>query len=201
MSRCLIFTILIIAIASPFSLEEKTVQGDPSLTILADNSTSFELFEQGIASELKTSLEKEIPTTIKYIAHGESSAIGDSLLNNMKGNDNLLLISDGNNNKGTDLGDVMMLASSLNTTISSLNINPVKTDLAVTIDGPSELIFGTEALFYIDVKQIGPASLNYNIRVMLDDNVMIDEQASGTKIFEINQMLDTGYHKIIIYYY
>ncbi|OIO64311.1 hypothetical protein AUJ83_00015 [Candidatus Woesearchaeota archaeon CG1_02_33_12] len=141
-------------------------------------------------------MEKEIPTTIKYIAHGESSAIGDSLLNNMKGNDNLLLISDGNNNKGTDLGDVMMLASSLNTTISSLNINPVKTDLAVTIDGPSELIFGTEALFYIDVKQIGPASLNYNIRVMLDDNVMIDEQASGTKIFEINQMLDTGYHKI-----
>ena len=141
-------------------------------------------------------MEKEIPTTIKYITHGEASAIGDSLLNNMKGNDNLLLISDGNNNKGTSLGDVMMLASSLNTTISSLNIKPVKTDLVVTIDGPSELIFGTEALFYIDVKQIGSVSLNYNIKVMLDDTIMIDEQATGTKTFEIKQILQTGYHKI-----
>ncbi|MBU1205156.1 MAG: VWA domain-containing protein [Nanoarchaeota archaeon] len=195
-SRCLIFSILIIALASPFSLEEKTVQGDPSLTILADNSTSFELFEQDIASNLKLNLEKEIPTRIKYIAHGEESPIGDSLLNNMKGNDNLLLISDGNNNKGTSLGDVMMLASSLNTTISSLSINPIKTDLAVTIDSPSELIFGTEALLYVDVKQTGPFSLDYDIRVMIDDTVVIDEKATGTKTFEIKQMLRTGYHKI-----
>ena len=195
-SRCLIFSILIIAIASPFNLEEKTVQGDPSLTVLMDNSTSFELFEQDIASNLKVSLEKEIPTTLKYIARGEESPIGDSLLNNMKGNNNLLLISDGNNNKGTDLGDVMILASSLNTTISSLNIDPVKTDLAVTIDGPSELIFGTEALLYIDVKQVGQLSLDYNIKVILDDNIVIDEQASGTKTFEIKETLQEGYHKI-----
>lgn len=195
-SRCLIFSILIIAIASPFTLEEKMVQGNPSLTMLVDNSTSFELFEQDITSSLKLSIEKEIPTTLRYIARGEESPIGDSLLNNMKGNDNLLLISDGNNNKGTALGDVMMLASSLNTTISSLNINPIKTDLAVKIDSPSEVIFGTEALFYIDIKQVGPLSLDYNIKVMLDDNVMIDEQASGTKTFEIKQMLQTGYHKI-----
>jgi len=196
MSRCLIFTILIIAIASPFTLEEKTVQGSPSLTILADNSTSFEIFEKDVATNLKLSLEKDIPTAIKYIAHGDASPIGDSLLNNMRGNDNLLLISDGNNNKGTNLGDVMMLASTLNTTISSLNIKPVKTDLVVTIDGPSELIFGTEALFYIDVKQIGPLSLDYNIKVTVDDAVMIDEQATGTKTFEIKKMLQTGYHKI-----
>ncbi len=195
-SRSVVFSLLIIAIASPFSLEEKTVQGSPSLTILTDNSTSFELFEQGIASDLKVSLEKEIPTTIRYIARGEESPIGDSLLNNMKGNDNLLLISDGNNNKGTDLGDVMMLASSLNTTISSLNINPIKTDLALTIDGPSELIFGTEALLYVDVKQTGPISQDYDIKVMIDDDIVINEKAAGTKTFEINQMLDTGYHKI-----
>ncbi len=196
MSRCLIFSILIIAIASPFSLEEKTVQGNPSLTMLVDNSTSFELFEQDIVSGLKVSLEKEIPTTLRYIARGEESPIGDSLLNNMGGNDNLLLISDGNNNKGTDLGDVMMLASSLNTTISSLNINPIKTDLVVTIDGPSELIFGTEALLYVDVKQTGPISQGYDIQVVIDDEIVIDEKATGTKTFEIEQMLQTGYHKI-----
>jgi len=192
----LIFSILIIAIASPFSLEEKTVQGDPSLTILTDNSTSFELFEQGIASNLKVSLEKEIPTTLKYIAHGEESPIGDSLLNNMRGSDNLLLISDGNNNRGTSLGDVMMLASSLNTTISSLNIKPIKTDLALIIDGPSELIFGTEALLYVDVKQTGPFSLDYDIQVMVDDDIVINEKATGTKTFEIKKMLHPGYHKI-----
>jgi len=195
-SRSLIFSLLIIAIASPFSLEEKTIQGDSSLTILMDNSTSFELFEKDIALNLKTALEKEIPTTIKYIAHEEQSPIGDSLLNNMKGNDNLLLISDGNNNKGTALGDVMMLASSLNTTISSLSLNPIKTDLAITIDGPSEVIFGTEALFYIDVKQVGPLPLDYNIKVMLDDNVVIDKQAAGTKTFEIKEIMQEGYHKI-----
>lgn len=195
-SRSIIFALLIIAIASPFTLDEKIVEGDPSVTLLVDNSTSFSIFDNTIVSELKSSLEKEIPTKLRYICQGEDSPIGDSILNNMKGNDNILLISDGNNNKGSSLGDVMMLASSLNTTISSVSMQPVKSDLIVTIDAPDEVIFGNDAEIYVDVKHVGPLKINYDIKVMLDDQIVIDESASTEKTFEIKEKLNTGYHKI-----
>ncbi|MDD5086143.1 MAG: VWA domain-containing protein [Candidatus Nanoarchaeia archaeon] len=196
LSRSIIFILLIIAIASPFTLNERVVEGDPSVMILVDNSTSFSIFDNSIVNELKSSLEKEIPTQLKYICFGDHSPIGDSILNNMKGNDNLLLISDGNNNKGSSLGNVMMLASSLNTTISSVNLEPIKSDLAVIIDAPDEVIYGNNAEIYIDIRHTGPSKLNYNIEVSLDDNLLIEESVSEEKTFEIKEKLNTGYHKI-----
>ncbi len=70
-TRPLIFLLLLIAIASPFTFKEKVIKGDYSLTILADKSTSFELFEQGLETELKKELEKKNPVNIRYIAYKE----------------------------------------------------------------------------------------------------------------------------------
>ena len=50
--RSAAFLFLLIAIASPFVLESKSVPGDPRLTILVDNSSSMVLYNSGIAYEL-----------------------------------------------------------------------------------------------------------------------------------------------------
>ena len=50
--RSLAFVFLLIAIASPFILESKTVPGNPRLTILVDNSSSIALYNPGIAYDL-----------------------------------------------------------------------------------------------------------------------------------------------------
>src|SRR3989344_4070722 len=51
-TRIGILLFLLIAISSPFILEQKTIQGNPRITILSDNSTSFSMFEAGPAEEL-----------------------------------------------------------------------------------------------------------------------------------------------------
>ncbi len=191
--RSLIFMSLIIAFASPYTEEEKTVKGDPKLIIVADNSSSFELFDKTIAAELEGKLKEEIPTRLSYIAHGEKSAIGDGILNNIQGDDNILIVSDGNNNYGRDLGDMILFASMLNTTINALNIEPIKDDISVSIEGPSKVIVGTDSTFTVKVNDVGKP-LNYKLEVLVDGSTVIREDNGKTQ--EFTSRFDYGSHKI-----
>src|SRR3989344_7707419 len=84
--RSLAVIFLMMAIASPYILEDKTVQGDPRLTILVDNSSSMTLFNNKIAYDLYVKLYGNIPVEIRTIAIGDKSPIGDGILNNIEGN-------------------------------------------------------------------------------------------------------------------
>src|SRR3989338_845212 len=44
-TRLIIFSLLIVAIASPFSVESVLRVGDPTITLLVDNSTSMGVFD------------------------------------------------------------------------------------------------------------------------------------------------------------
>ncbi|MBI2646949.1 hypothetical protein HYW99_00560, partial [Candidatus Woesearchaeota archaeon] len=136
--RSLAVIFLLIAIASPFVLESKTVPGDPRLTILVDNSSSMALYNPDIAYELYKKLEGTIPVNIRTIANGEVSAIGNGILNNIEGDDNVMVITDGVNNEGKLLGDIMLFASNINSSVSSLKIESIKNDVDVVIEGPPD---------------------------------------------------------------
>ena len=192
-SRSIIFLLLVVAIASPYTIHEKTVPGDASLKILADNSSSFDVFEKNIAEDLKNKLEGKIPVSLKYIASGERSSIGDGILNNIQGGDNIMVVSDGNNNYGRDLGDMIIFASMLNSTISTINIEPVKDDMGIIIEGPSEVIEGTENDFFVKVNKVG-----------IDPTCRLSVTVDGARLHTpgcIDQKLsyefDEGYHEII----
>src|SRR3989338_3149421 len=115
--RSLIFALVIFSIASPFILEQTTVKGNPRITILVDNSSSFNLFDGKVGSELAEKLKGNVPVTLRHIAAGEKSAIGDGILNNIDRDENVLVITDGNSYCGMLVGN-MLLAASLNTTVS-----------------------------------------------------------------------------------
>ncbi|MBI2650200.1 hypothetical protein HYX04_02700 [Candidatus Woesearchaeota archaeon] len=123
--RSLALVFLLIAIASPFVLESKSVPGDPRLTILVDNSSSMVLYNPGIAYELYKKLEGSIPVNIRTIAGGEHSSIGNGILNNIEGDDNVMVISDGVNNEGKLLGDIMLFASGINSSVSTLSMEAI----------------------------------------------------------------------------
>ncbi len=185
--RLLSLLFLIIAVASPFKLTDKTVPGNPRLTILVDNSTSMELFDRGTGSQLFTALENRIPVKIRTIAAGEDSPLGTGILNNLEGGEHLLAITDGNSHGGKLLGDVMLFASQINATISTLNLRPANSDAGVTIDGPSELIKDNEGTFTVTVNNVGEAQ-PYHIRVMVDGNeLMVDEDAKGSKEYPLTR--------------
>ena len=195
--RSLAFMSLLIAIASPFVLESKTVPGDPRITILVDNSSSMALYNQAIASNLYKKLEGAIPVNIRTIASGESSPIGNGILNNIEGNDNVMVISDGVNNEGKLIGDIMLFASSINSSISTLNMEAINNDAGVTIEGPAEMIKDTEGDFVAKVSVVGK-NMPYTLQVASDDtNLIFEQKASSSKNFAFSRKFPDGeYHKL-----
>jgi len=194
-SRIAIFLFIAMAIASPYTFSRITIPGNPSLSILEDKSNSFTIFEQGIGEKIKNELENKFPVIKRDLVEGNNSAIGDALLNNMQGNDNLLLITDGNNNEGKELSSMMYFAASINTTISVLELNPTSNDVILSISGPSESIIGTENTLFVDVKQVGKET-DYHLTVKLDGAIEIERDGKGESSYTLRKKLSEGYHKI-----
>ncbi|HLC50644.1 MAG TPA: VWA domain-containing protein [Candidatus Nanoarchaeia archaeon] len=195
--RSMAIAFVMIAIASPFVLENKTVQGDPRLTILVDNSSSMALYNSNIAYDLYKKLEGVVPVQIRTIANGESSAIGNGILNNIEGEDNVMVITDGVNNEGKLLGDIMLFASNINSSVSTLKMDAVKNDVGVFVDGPPELIKDTEGDFIVRVSVVGK-NIPYTLQVYYDDSKLIMEQkGSSSAVFPFSRKFSDGeYHKI-----
>jgi len=193
--RSMIFGMLLIAIASPFILETKTVKGNPRIIILVDNSSSLNIFEPDLGKELANKLKGKIPAEVRIITRGDKSSIGSGILNNIEKDENVLVITDGNNNDGKLLGDVMLLASSLNATVSTLEMEPVKSDVSVDIMGVSEAIMDTEEKFIINVNNVGK-NIPYTLEVKFDDEIVVARSNDKSDSFTLNKKLSEGYHKI-----
>jgi len=153
-TRVLLAVLLLVAIATPFVQTQKMIEGDAYIKLLVDNSTSMDLF-QDFSAELAKALETHLTVEVKAIGTGEQSAIGDSVLNNLEAHDSILLISDGNVNHGSSLGDVALFASRLNSSINAISLNPVKNDAGVVIIGPAKTQEGVDNTFAVLTNGVG----------------------------------------------
>ena len=193
-SRSLIILLLLIALATPFIERTKVIPGDPKVTILVDNSTSMELFDLNGINNLKSQLESSIPVELRYISSGEESSIGDGIVANMRRNENILLVSDGNNNHGITLGDVGVQANIINSTISVLNIIPNKYDASVFIYGSDKTISGVENTFTVIIQKTEVKQVRVIVEV---DGRNILDQVTEEDQLEFKRSFDSGYHKIV----
>jgi len=194
-SRILMFSLLIIALASPYELMQIREKGDPSLKILVDRSGSFGLFDQDIDKMVKERIGDKIPVTIVEMAPGNRSALGSAIRNNMQGDDNLLIITDAYNNEGWDLGDAMLFAKSQRTVVNALDIKPKFSDLAVIVAGPSQVLQDTENEFFVTVNRVGEA--RGKLTVTLDGQEIISQDISSEKTLSFKQKFADGDHRII----
>lgn len=193
-SRSLISALLVAALATPFVDVREKLSGDKTLTILVDNSASMDIYDKTVIDTLKNELEKEIPVKIAHIASGSRSNIGDGILANLGQDKNILLFSDGNNNFGTQLGDVALFAAELNATINALEIEPRENDLSVTIEGPSKVLTESENEFKVIVNSPLPLD-RYRLTVSVNDVIIIDEEREES-ITTFNQIFEDGDYKI-----
>ncbi|MBI2574456.1 VWA domain-containing protein [Candidatus Woesearchaeota archaeon] len=194
-SRLAALSLLIMALAQPFELRQEAIQGKPELNIFVDKSASMEIFDNKTAAQLASKLSSSIPVNVRTLAEGNRSAIGDAILANIQGDDSVLLITDGNSNYGRSLGDMMLFASSLNTTISAVKLSPEKKDAYVTVEGPSETTADAENTFEVTVRQTGTI-VPYKLRVIVDNELAIDQPVSGSIKLEFTKSLAEGYHRI-----
>ena len=70
LSRYAVFILLIAAMADPFTVTDSVRTGNPSLTVLIDNSTSMEVLDLSGVPGLLSELEGRIPVKQRYFSRG-----------------------------------------------------------------------------------------------------------------------------------
>ncbi len=193
-SRIIIVLLLCIALAEPFTEVTREVSGNPRLTILIDNSTSMELFNQEFLPQFMEEIESRIPLKVKRVGTETSSPIGEGILANIEQDNNVLLITDGYNNQGTSLGDVSLFAQNTNSTVSALDLQPDKSDVAVSILGPEKVVESVNNTYLVKVTK--PNVETYHLTVTVDDEVVFDRDTSQSVVRINQQFSDYGDHTL-----
>ena len=65
--------LLLVALSSPFITDEREVKGDPHVTVMVDNSSSFSIFKQSDVNQLIKNLEKYMPVKVRHIGTNDKS--------------------------------------------------------------------------------------------------------------------------------
>ncbi len=193
LTRLFIILFLCIALASPYIQQEKLIEGDPFIQLLVDNSSSMSLFED-VSLTLAKALEKRTNTEVKIIGAPTTSNIGDSVLNNLQPHTSTLLLSDGNVNAGSSLGDVALYASKLNSTVNAVKLNTIRNDAGVIIYGPSKTLENSETNFQVFVNRVGDIK-TVQLTVTLDGEVIYDQLTAESAV-QFTRQLAKGNHKI-----
>jgi len=192
-TRTILFILVLLALSSPYTQTEKTIEGDPFIQLLVDNSTSMALFED-VSSSLASRLEKKLNTEVKIVGTGTMSNIGDGVLNNIQPYGSILLLSDGNVNSGANLGDVALFASKMNATINAIKLNAVRNDAGVEVFGPSKTLENSENSFTVFINRVGDVKA-VRLTVALDGETVYD-QVTNEKAYQFTRQLTKGNHKI-----
>lgn len=193
-SRSLIVLLILMAVASPYALKQITTAGDQSVTILADKSRSFEVFDEDIAPRLEKELSSYFPVQLKYVAIDETSAVGDGLLGAVRGNDNIILVTDGHANVGRDLSDVIAYASSVNSTVNAVALRPERTDLSVEVAGPRRTVSDVDNKFVVQVDN--PSGKEFRLVVTVDGREVLNKR-TVEPAHSFTRAFSQGVHRII----
>ncbi|MBW6471403.1 MAG: hypothetical protein K0A90_09320, partial [Methanosarcinaceae archaeon] len=167
-SRLIIALLLIIALASPYTLLTKTTMDEtPNLVIISDETASMQLFEEGTASRIYEALTAQTPTTIVKVS-GDKTSIGDAIVQYSSGDNQIVLVTDGNNNYGKNLEDAFKFAKETGTTVYSVEPELKVNDLSVEIKGDKTVVLGNKNEFDIVVSQAAEREIEYSLEVLVD---------------------------------
>jgi 4-amino-4-deoxy-L-arabinose transferase-like glycosyltransferase len=137
--RAIMLSLVIVALAGPYHSTENIFKGDPVVHIVVDDSKSMELFAP-IHQSLISALEKKVDVDITMMTEKDTTNIGDSVLSALRPYESVLLVSDGNTNRGGELGDISLYASSINATINTIQLDKRHDESSVAIIGPEKVL-------------------------------------------------------------
>ncbi|MCX9087831.1 MAG: VWA domain-containing protein [Candidatus Methanoperedens sp.] len=178
-SRIIILSLLIIALASPYSLGITTVRDDaPRITVISDNTFSMDLFNKDTGKKIFDALQPRTPTKFREFA-GIKSPIGDEVIGASE-NNNLLLVTDGNANYGKDLFDAISFVSQTGTKVFAVKQKSIHNDASVEIVSAKNIIIGNENVFNVVVRQAG-SYIVYKLDVDIDGKSVMSETFSQTE--------------------
>lgn len=197
-SRIIILSLLIMALASPYSLGLNTLRDDaPKITVISDDTMSMDLFNKDLGKKVFDALQPKTPTKFREFA-GIKSPIGDEVIGASE-NNNLVLITDGNANYGKDLFDAISFVSQTGTRVFAVEQKPLHNDISVEIASSKNIIIGNENVFNVVVRQAGNDS-RYKLDVEIDGKSVYSDsvtQKEREKSIPVTGAFTTlGSHKI-----
>ena len=193
-SRLAIFCLILAAAANPYVVATHTVQSsEPSITILADKTASMSLFDPDVATRLSSAL----PSSQIRTFSGESTPLGDKILQYATPGSTLVLVSDGYSNKGRSLDDSLALARASNTTVFAIQMAPIVTDASVEVSGTNTAVAGGDYPFSVIVRAsgnyVGTLSVSVDSQLIYQDRVSTN---SSSSIRIAHTFFTTGTHII-----
>ncbi|WP_367343552.1 hypothetical protein [Methanomethylovorans sp.] len=201
-SRVVVLTLLIIALASPYNVVSRISSSEnPDIVLISDETASMELFEKQTATELYASLAANTPTKAVKLT-GESTSLGDAIVQYARGDNQIVLVSDGNNNKGQGLEEALGFAKDTGTTVYSVIPEVKANDVSLHINGEKTAVQNNEYVFEMVVQQAKDTSISYDIEVYVDDKLLPDPSKTYTqegyqrKILATHTFDSLGAHKI-----
>ena len=191
LTRFTIALLLILALAQPYSPVNMFGGGSSGLSILEDNSSSYNVFGPRLGQVNYNLLKGQ--GNIDYVDFGEElvSNVGDSIIDSMREGKNVLLLSDGNINFGEEWGKVEEFAIIENLSVSTIRRGVEHQDYGITIIGPDKIGPNTEATFTVQVT--GTDGAIRGVELEVDGKVVLSGQAGE---LEYVAKFGDGYHKL-----
>ena len=101
--RMLVAFLLILALASPFTMVTQTTsEEDPSLVLVQDQTASMGIFPEETGTELYKALTANTPTSLVQLT-GDKTSLGETITQYAGSGNQIVLVSDGNSNAGKSL--------------------------------------------------------------------------------------------------
>lgn len=193
LSRLIIFSLLVVALTSPFIIKKETSEGTPEINILYDNSSSMGLFKYD-AELLKNKLSAEIPTNIRAIGSGTSSMLGDEIFRELH-KKNILIITDGNNDPSSmDFRDIVTFANKFNTTINAIKLEETSPDASIALEAPYSSIVDTEYVFTAVLRN---ANKPVPVKITINGEVVFNQETQDSEIQIKHHFNALGQYRII----
>ncbi len=172
-SKLIFFMFLLLALSSPYLEYTETASNITKIKVLIDNSDSMQLYDLNDAENKLSTVN--LPLEIQKLDLGDYTTLGNSILNHLSPEENILLVTDGQNNFGTDLDDVALFASTINSKIYALELDQDNDDANIVIEGPGKVVADVENTFTVIVNEVGQIGKK-KVKVYIDDFLIFDDK-------------------------
>ena len=190
-TRLLAFCLIIAAAANPYFAQIHTVSSSqPSIIILDDKTASMGIFDPAIADRIRGWTDAPVRSF-----SGETTPLGDKIVQHAVPGGSILLISDGYSNSGRPLADSLALARASNATTFALSLVPEKDDSSVEISGTNTGVLAGDYPFRVIVRSA--KGYNGSLSVFADERLIYSDTVSSNASASIkisHSFLTTGNH-------
>ena len=190
-TRLMAFCLIVAAAANPYFVQTHTVSSSqPSITILDDKTASMGIFDPAIADRIRGWTDAPVRSF-----SGETTPLGDKIVQHAVPGGSILLISDGYSNSGRPLADSLALARASNATTFALSLVPEKDDSSVEISGTNTGVLAGDYPFRVIVRSA--KGYNGSLSVFADERLIYSDTVSSNASASIkisHSFLTTGNH-------